>query len=138
MEQPKIITNFEYNGASFYFDAEDVECMEKYAAAAQKFEKASKELDADATEEENALESKVRKMRLYCQNIRTLFDDILGPGAGLAICGERLNARTHTDAYAAFIEFAYEQADKGMASRTHIADLYVSRAENRRSKQMKK
>lgn len=138
MENQNVITQFEYNGASYFFDAEDVECMENYAAAAEKFEKASKELDADHSEGESVLESKVRKMRLYCQNIRTLFDDILGPGAGVAICGERLNARTHTDAYAAFIDFAYEQAEKGMASRTYIADLYVSRSEKRRNEQMKK
>lgn len=136
MEQ--VNTNFEYNGASYYFDAEDVECMERYTAAAAKFEKASKELDAEAKEGDNALESKVRKMRLYCENIRTLFDEILGPGAGVAVCGDKMNTRTHTDAYAAFIEFAYDQAEKGMASRTHIADLYVSRSENRRNKQMKK
>ncbi len=137
MEQPKIGTNFEYNGTSFYFDAEDVECMERYAKAAEKFEAASHEMDA----EDNggtALDAKVAKMKKYCQYIRSLFDDIFGDGAGIAICDERMNTRTHTEAYAAFIDFAYAQAEEGMSERTSVANLFISRAEKRRNEMKKK
>lgn len=138
MEQPKIGTNFEYNGASFYFDAEDVECMEKYAAAAEKCKKASEDLDADTGEEDTAMDAKIQRMRLYCESVRTFFDDIFGKGAGIALCGERMNTRTHTAAYTAFIDFAFAQAEEGIAERASVANAYISRAERRRNEMKKK
>jgi len=128
MEQPKIITNFEYNGVSYYFDAEDVECMERYADAAEKMaERADKLTDMNG----GSPRDRLKVQRFYCESVRGFFDDIFGEGAGKALCGEKMNSRTDSEAYAAFVGFARAQAEAGTAVRASIADTYLNRSERR-------
>lgn len=128
MEQPKVNTNFEFNGATYYFDAEDVDCMERYAEAAEKMAEKSEQI---STMQGGSLREKLQIQRIYCESVRGFFDDIFGEGAGIALCGERMNSRTDSEVYAAFVDFARAQAAAGSAFRASIADAYLGRSDKR-------
>lgn len=126
MEQ--VNTNFEYNGTSYYFDAEDVECMERYADAADKM---AAKADQIAAMTGGTIRERLGVQRIYCESVRAFFDDIFGEGAGKALCGEKMNSRTDSEVYAAFVDFARKQTEVGASIRTSIAETYLNRSERR-------
>lgn len=130
MEKPNVNTEFEYNGKKYWFDVEDVECMSRYKKSAEKLS----ELLIKQPEDGDVIEYMTRS----CGSFRDFFDEILGDGAGIALCGERLNVRCHTEAYAAFLEFVEKQAEAGRQFKYAIADTYMNRAQRRAAAKAKK
>lgn len=103
--------DFEYNGVRYAFDIRDADDMERY-------EKAMKEL---AEEQQNAGgETASARMRAACASYRKLFDDIFGKGAGIAVCGEKDNTGTCSDAFYALLNFV---ADANAAENERLDGL---------------
>ena len=92
---------FAYNGAEYSFDVSD-------AADAQRMEDAL--LKMDATEKALPKEGKVSVIyKGQCSMLKEWLDDVLGEGAGKALCGERDNVMSCYNAYEAFLDFVAEQ-----------------------------
>ena len=122
-EQKNDLTTFTYNGASFHFDIEDIEDLQRYEDAYEQMAVDQKLIKKDGKKSEY--------VKSYCDMIRRMFDNILGAGAGEKICGERYNSRTDTDAYNAFLAFVAAQTDAGVAQKAALATTYLNRAQRR-------
>lgn len=123
MSQIIVNTTFCYNGVEYDFDIEDIENTEKYENAFEQMKSDEKLIKKDG--------SKSEYIKGYCSMIRNLFDRIFGDGAGTAICGEKLNSRTDTEAYEAFLDFVAEQTDAGLQAKNNLAMRYANRAQRR-------
>ncbi len=119
----QINTTFAYNGVEYYFDIEDIECTKKYEEAFDQLSVAEKLLKKDGKKSEYIMG--------YCEMIRGFFNNLFGKDAAVAICGEKLNSRTDTEAYDAFLAFVAEQTDAGLQAKNEIALKYANRAQRR-------
>ena len=94
-------TVFAYNGVEYSFDVSD-------AADAQRMEDAL--LKMDATEKNLPKEGRVSVIyKGQCTMLKEWLDDVLGEGAGKALCGELDNVMACYNAYEAFLDFVAEQ-----------------------------
>ena len=119
MSHDELIT-FNYNGHSFVFDIADADEAERYEAAIKKMGEAEKALPKDG--------SVAAIYRAQCGYLKTFFDDLLGAGAGVKICGEKDNVTICTNAYIDFLRFCAAQRDNILDARNALRDLAPRRS----------
>lgn len=122
-ETDKSFTTFCYNGQEYRFDIENIDDAEKWEAAFEKMKEAEKSIKKDGKKSEY--------IRGYCKMIRDLFDNLFGDGASNAICGEKYNSRTDTEAYKALVNFVADQTEAGLEQKNAIATNFLNRAQRR-------
>lgn len=115
-----------YGGASFTLDMDDVETAERYDAAFQK-------MQAQFEEPDGAPE--IAKIRTYCEAIRFLFDELFGEGTAEKLMGEKLNLAACDDAYESFLTFV--QAQTAERENRH-REMFSRFAPNRAARRAKK
>lgn len=114
MSHDELIT-FNYNGNTFSFDIADADEADKYEAAIKKMGETEKSLPKDG--------SLAVIYRAQCKYLKTFFDDTLGPGAGVKVCGEKDNITVCYQAYIDFLKFIANQRDNILDTRNALRDL---------------
>ena len=124
-----INTKFEYNGMSYDFDARDAEYAETLEEALEILRTEEKELPKDG---------KASSMILsHCSMLKRFFDNVLGEGAGVAICTERNNLSVCYDAYEKFLLLVREQKEDVLEAKNVFAK-YSNRQQRREKKKANK
>jgi len=100
-QQVKVNTIWEYNGNEFEFDMQDLEYAERYDAAMKNLANREKKAKKDGSLSE--------RIKDYDDMIRSMFDDLLGDGAGDDVLGDKVNVRNCDEAYDSFITFIANQ-----------------------------
>lgn len=94
-------TVFSYNGVEYSFDVSDADHAQRMEDALAKMEETEKGLPK---------EGKVSVIyKGQCSMLKAFLDDVLGAGAGVAMCGENDNVMSCYNAYEAFLDFVNEQ-----------------------------
>lgn len=115
-----------YGGASFTLDMDDVETAERYEAAFQKMQAQFAEPDGT---------SEAAKLREYCEAIRFLLDDLFGEGTAQKLLGEKLNIAACDDAYGSFMTFVQAQT---VEIENRQREMFSRFAPNRAARRAKK
>lgn len=115
-------TIFEYNGAEYEFDFGDAENAERYEAAIKQME-----ADEKALEKSGATSAIIRGQ---CVFLKRFFDNVLGDGAGNAVCGEKDNIRSCYSAYDEFLSFIRSQNQSLIAFKNNFGK-YSNREQRR-------
>ena len=118
MSHDELIT-FNYNGHSFIYDIADADEAERYEAAIKRMGDTEKALPKDG--------SLSVIYRAQCKYLKTFFDDVLGAGAGVKVCGEKDNITTCYNAYMDFLRFVSKQRDNILDTRNALRDLSPKR-----------
>lgn len=125
----QVATTFAYNGSEFDFDIRDT-------ADAEKLEEAIDVLDAD--EKSIPKTGKISEIgKAQCIMLRKFLDNVLEPGAGVKLCGEKMNLAAHYDAYHAFLEYCNVQKDD-LSKKASTFSRYSNRQQRRAAAKGKK
>lgn len=114
MSHDELIT-FNCNGHSFVYDIADADEAERYENAIKKMGETEKALPKDG--------SLSVIYRAQCKYLKDFFDDVLGAGAGVKVCGEKDNITTCYNAYMDFLRFVSQQRDNILDTRNALRDL---------------
>lgn len=114
-----------YGGASFTLDMDDVETAERYEVAFQKMQAQFAEPDGT---------SEAAKLRAYCEAIRFLFDELFGEGTAEKLLGGKLNLAACDDAYESFLTFVQAQTVESMNRRIEMLSRFAPNRAARRAK----
>lgn len=120
------LTTWEYNGKQFFLDLQDVETLERYEGAFEKFREAEKRIPKDGKNSQI--------LRAYIEVMDDLFDALLGDGAHTALFGDTVNAGNRTDAYDNFLAFVTKQTSTASERRAAIVSKYSANRAQRRAK----
>ena len=117
-----IETKFQYNGAEYNFDVRDADDSEKFENAIEVLR------DDEKVAKKDGKASDV--IRAHCKMLKDFFDNCLGDGAGVAICGEKANISAHYTAYDCFLTYIKAQKDDILSAKNTFAK-YSNRAQRR-------
>jgi len=115
-------TVFKYNGAEYEFDFSDADNAEAYEKAIKQMEVDEKKLEKDGTA--------AALIRGQCAFLKKFFDEVLGAGAGEAVCGAKDNLLNCYEAYDAFLAFIRAQ-NQNIISRKNSFGKYSNREQRR-------
>lgn len=124
-----INTVFKHNGAEYEFDIRDADDSERFENAIEKMKSVEKGL------------SKIGKgseiIRGQCKMLKDFFDDVLGNGAGAALCTEKDNLSLCYQAYELFLEMVRAQKEDIIKAKNTFLK-YSNREQRRAAEKSKK
>ena len=119
--------NWEINGCSLFFDAEDLESMERYENAFDSLNKEDKQRSKDGRASQ--------RIRSYCEMYRNLYDRIFGKGTAEKIFQNvPMNVETYDNIYFSFLEFIRNQGIEAGQRKAERIDRMRKFTPNRQQK----
>lgn len=95
----KNVPVWKINGLELKYDFDDLKAMERYEQAFHSMEMKSKEMPKDG--------NRSTQIKLYCQIMYELFDDLFGKGTSNKLFHGKMNARECDEVYESFLNFVH-------------------------------
>lgn len=115
---------WQINGMEFPYDFDDLEAIERYEKAFKTMKVKADQMPKDGT--------RSSQIKLYCEAIFKLFDDLFGKGTADKLFQGKINSRICDEVYESFLNFVHTNVMATDQARMNRLQRYVGKPQDHR------